>query len=66
MKSPKFTDSHKFQRPYSPAAETEKAGYLAAKFTRIKRELREKETAATEAVEGAALEAERKVRRISK
>jgi len=64
MKSPKFTDSHKFQRPYSPAAETEKAGYLAAKFTRIKRELREKETAATEAAEAAALEAERKVRKM--
>jgi len=51
---------------YTTAEDSRKPGYLKAKFDRIRRELREKETAATEAAEAAALEAERKVRRISK
>jgi len=66
MKSPKFTDSHKFQRPYSPAAETEKAGYLAAKFTRIRRELREKEQRELQRVEVANAEAQAKVRKMER
>ena len=38
MKAPKFTDTHRHQRPYADAAETSKGGYLARKFARIRSE----------------------------
>jgi hypothetical protein len=32
MKSPKFTDQHRYQKPYRSAADSRKAGYLAERF----------------------------------
>ena len=46
MKPPKFTDAARFQQPYVPASESEKIGYLEARFAlyRAKQEAAEAET----------------------
>ena len=46
MKRPKFLDSARFQQPYVCAAESEKVGYLDARFAiyRAKQEAAEAET----------------------
>lgn len=38
MKSPRFTDLHRFQRAYADVEATKKPGYLARKFARIRAE----------------------------
>ena len=38
MKSPKWTDSHRFSRPYVNAEESAKPGYLTERFATIRAE----------------------------
>jgi hypothetical protein len=45
MKTPKFTDADKHIRPYADADATDRPGYLRDKFSRIRRELRERDEA---------------------
>ena len=48
MKTPKYTDTHRHARGYADSAETEKPGYLARRFAKIRAEQAEQK-AATEA-----------------
>ena len=45
-KDPRFSDDHRFKRPYVDAEATKKEGYLAARFKKIRAEAAEKERAA--------------------
>ena len=38
MKSPRFTDSHRFSRPYVGAEASSRPGYLAERFATIRAE----------------------------
>ena len=38
MKSPRFTDSHRFSRPYIGAEASTRPGYLAERFAQIRAE----------------------------
>ena len=51
---------------YSTAEESRKPGYLKAKFDKVRRDLREAESAKKAREEAASAEQERKVRRIAK
>jgi hypothetical protein len=64
MKRPKFTDAHKFTHPYAPASESAKPGYLARKFDAINKAIKAAEEAKRAEAEKAAVEQERKVRKI--
>ncbi len=61
---PKFTDEHKFTRPYADASESSKEGYLRRKFQRIAQEQREKAERDRTEAEAMAAEVNQKVRKM--